>query len=69
MLSARMRDLETGIVYVNAPTIGAEMHLPFGGTKKTGNGHREVRRGGARFLLGVEDALRGLLGSLAARAD
>ena len=35
------RDLETGIVYVNAPTIGAETHLPFGGTKNTGNGHRE----------------------------
>ena len=36
------RDLETGIVYVNAPTIGAETHLPFGGTKSTGNGHREA---------------------------
>jgi len=36
------RDLETGIVYVNAPTIGAETHLPFGGTKNTGNGHREA---------------------------
>jgi alpha-ketoglutaric semialdehyde dehydrogenase len=35
------RDLDTGIVYVNAPTIGAETHLPFGGTKCTGNGHRE----------------------------
>ena len=35
------RDLDTGIVYVNAPTIGAEVHLPFGGTKHTGNGHRE----------------------------
>jgi aldehyde dehydrogenase (NAD+) len=38
---AAMRDLYTGIVYVNAPTIGAETHLPFGGTKGTGNGHRE----------------------------
>jgi len=37
-----MRDLHTGIVYVNAPTIGAETHLPFGGTKQTGNGHREA---------------------------
>ena len=37
-----MRDLDTGIVYVNAPTIGAETHLPFGGTKQTGNGHREA---------------------------
>jgi len=37
-----MRDLETGIVYVNAPTIGAEIQLPFGGRKSTGNGHREA---------------------------
>ena len=37
-----MRDLYTGIVYINAPTIGAEVHLPFGGTKATGNGHREA---------------------------
>jgi aldehyde dehydrogenase (NAD+) len=37
-----MRDLYTGIFYVNAPTIGAEVHLPFGGTKFTGNGHREA---------------------------
>ena len=37
-----MRELESGIVYVNAPTIGAEVHLPFGGTKATGNGHREA---------------------------
>jgi len=39
---AAARDLFTGIVYVNAPTIGAEIHLPFGGTKQTGNGHREA---------------------------
>jgi acyl-CoA reductase-like NAD-dependent aldehyde dehydrogenase len=37
-----MRDFETGIVYVNAGTIGAETHLPFGGVKATGNGHREA---------------------------
>jgi aldehyde dehydrogenase (NAD+) len=37
-----MRDMYTGIFYVNAPTIGAEVHLPFGGTKATGNGHREA---------------------------
>jgi len=37
-----MRDLHTGLFYVNAPTIGAEVHLPFGGTKNTGNGHREA---------------------------
>ena len=37
-----MRDMYTGIFYVNAPTIGAEVHLPFGGTRNTGNGHREA---------------------------
>ena len=36
-----MEDLDTGITYINAPTIGAEAHLPFGGMKQTGNGHRE----------------------------
>jgi alpha-ketoglutaric semialdehyde dehydrogenase len=39
---AAMHDMYTGIFYVNAPTIGAEVHLPFGGTKATGNGHREA---------------------------
>ena len=34
-------ELDNGITYVNAPTIGAEAHLPFGGVKQTGNGHRE----------------------------
>lgn len=36
-----MHDIEAGITYVNGPTIGAEAHMPFGGVKKTGNGHRE----------------------------
>ena len=36
-----LEDLQNGITYVNAPTIGAEAHLPFGGVKQTGNGHRE----------------------------
>ncbi|MBT3231315.1 MAG: aldehyde dehydrogenase family protein [Calditrichaeota bacterium] len=36
-----IRDLEAGITYVNGPTIGAECHMPFGGVKQTGNGHRE----------------------------
>lgn len=39
---AAMRDIYTGILYVNAPTIGAETHMPFGGVKETGNGHREA---------------------------
>jgi acyl-CoA reductase-like NAD-dependent aldehyde dehydrogenase len=42
-----MEDVQTGIFYVNASTIGAEVHLPFGGTKSTGNGHRE---GGTQVL-------------------
>jgi aldehyde dehydrogenase (NAD+) len=42
-----IRDIYTGITYVNAPTIGAEVHLPFGGTNATGNGHRE---GGIQVL-------------------
>jgi aldehyde dehydrogenase (NAD+) len=37
-----MNDMYTGIFYVNSSTIGAEVHLPFGGTKATGNGHREA---------------------------
>lgn len=37
-----VRDMQTGITYINAPTIGAEVHLPFGGVKHTGNGHREA---------------------------
>jgi len=41
-----MRDFETGIFYVNSSTIGAEVHLPFGGVKDTGNGHREARIAG-----------------------
>jgi aldehyde dehydrogenase (NAD+) len=36
-----LNELDNGITYVNAPTIGAEAHLPFGGVKQTGNGHRE----------------------------
>ena len=37
-----VRDIEAGITYINGPTIGAEVHLPFGGVKQTGNGHREA---------------------------
>jgi alpha-ketoglutaric semialdehyde dehydrogenase len=36
-----IRDIKAGITYINAPTIGAEAHMPFGGVKQTGNGHRE----------------------------
>ncbi len=46
---AAMRDLYAGITYINAPTIGAEVHLPFGGTKATGNGHREGGIGAIDF--------------------
>ncbi len=44
-----MRDIEAGITYINAPTIGAEVHLPFGGVKSTGNGHREGGMGAVDF--------------------
>ena len=46
---AAIRDLEAGITYINAPTIGAEVHLPFGGVKQTGNGHREGGVGALDF--------------------
>src|ERR1700735_743540 len=46
---AAIRDLYAGITYINAPTIGAEVHLPFGGTKATGNGHREGGTGALDF--------------------
>ena len=45
-----MRDLDAGITYINAPTIGAEVHLPFGGVKATGNGHREGGLGAIDFF-------------------
>lgn len=41
--------METGIFYVNASTIGAETHLPFGGAKQTGNGHREAAHAALDF--------------------
>jgi aldehyde dehydrogenase (NAD+) len=44
-----MRDLQAGITYINAGTIGAEVHLPFGGTKDTGNGHREAGQAALDF--------------------
>jgi aldehyde dehydrogenase (NAD+) len=44
-----VRDLYAGITYINAPTIGAEVHLPFGGVKATGNGHREGGIGAIDF--------------------
>ncbi len=37
-----IRDIQAGVTYINGPTIGAEVHLPFGGVKNTGNGHREA---------------------------
>jgi aldehyde dehydrogenase (NAD+) len=44
-----MQDLEAGITYVNGPTIGAEAHMPFGGVKDTGNGHRDGGYGAFEF--------------------
>src|ERR687897_80083 len=45
-----MRDLKAGITYINAGTIGAEVHLPFGGVKDTGNGHREAGQAAPDFF-------------------
>ncbi|MGI8871473.1 MAG: aldehyde dehydrogenase family protein [Candidatus Limnocylindria bacterium] len=45
-----IRDFDTGLGYVNHGTIGAEAHLPFGGTKATGNGHREVGQAALDFF-------------------
>src|SRR5918995_692118 len=44
-----IRDLNAGITYINAGTTGAEVHLPFGGTKQTGNGHREAGQAALDF--------------------
>ena len=64
-----MRDLEAGITYINAGTIGAEVHLPFGGTKETGQRPPRGGAGRARRLHRVEVGLRRLLRDAAARAD
>jgi acyl-CoA reductase-like NAD-dependent aldehyde dehydrogenase len=45
-----IRDFDSGLGYVNHGTIGAEAHLPFGGTKGTGNGHREVGQAALDFF-------------------
>ena len=61
--------IDTGIVYVNAPTIGAEIPLPFGGNKHTGNGFREAGTPWHRAVQSGEDRLRRLLGPAAAGPD
>ena len=40
-----IRDIQSGLVYFNAPTTGAEIHMPFGGMRASGNGHRELGAG------------------------
>src|SRR5437667_7752327 len=47
-----MRDIESGLVYFNAPTTGAEIHMPFGGMKASGNGHRQLAAGAVDALSG-----------------
>ena len=46
-----VRDIKAGITYVNGATIGAEAHMPFGGVKQTGNGHREAA---GRFMIFIQ---------------
>lgn len=49
-----IRDIQAGITYINGPTIGAECHLPFGGCKSTGNGHREGGNGAYDFFTEIK---------------
>ncbi|MFZ5434708.1 MAG: aldehyde dehydrogenase family protein [Calditrichota bacterium] len=58
------RDIETGITYINSATIGAEAHLPFGGMKGTGNGHREGGWGPYEFFSEVKTCYVDWSGSL-----
>ena len=64
-----MRDLDTGIIYINAGTIGAEIQLPFGGTQGTGNGHREAGTAALDTFTEWKSRLRRLLRQAAARPD
>ena len=64
-----LQELDNGITYVNAPTIGAEAHLPFGGVKATGNGHREGGWEVYEFYSETKVGLRGLLRQAPAGAD
>ena len=64
-----MRDLEAGITYVNAGTTGAEVHLPFGGTKETGNGHREAGQAALDVFTEWKSVYVDYSGTSPARAD
>ena len=64
-----MNELDNGITYINAPTIGAEAHLPFGGVKQTGNGHREGGWEVYEFYSETKVGLPGFLRLAPARAD
>ena len=64
-----MQELDNGITYVNAPTIGAEAHLPFGGVKADRQRPPRGRLGGLRVLLRDQGRLRGLLRTAPAGAD
>ena len=45
-----VEEVETGMVHVNEPTVGGEAQLPFGGTKATGVGEREMAEEGLNFF-------------------
>ena len=64
-----LQELDNGITYVNAPTIGAEAHLPFGGVKATGNGHREGGWEVYEFYSETKVGYVDYSGQAAARAD
>ena len=64
-----MRDLQSGITYINAGTTGAEVHLPFGGTKDTGNGHREAGQAALDVFTEWKSIYVDYSGQAAARPD
>ena len=55
-------DVEAGMVHVNEPTVGGEAQLPFGGTKSTGVGEREMAEEGLNFFTEIEDGVHQLFG-------
>ena len=57
-----VEEVETGMVHVNEPTIGGEAQLPFGGTKATGVGEREMAEEGLEFLYRAKNRFYQLLG-------
>ena len=58
-----VEDVETGMVHVNEPTVGGEAQLPFGGTKSTGVGEREMAEEGLNFFTEIKTVFINYSGS------